>query len=155
MSTLFDDISKGIKEGITIVADKTDELTKIGRLKVEILGIKRNIEKKFTELGGRVYHAITVDKVANVGKEAEAKRLITEIRELEANLNDKNAEIEKVKETKEAERREREETKQREKEEAEKAKAEAQPQKPEEIEVEPVEFEEVKEEKPKGKAKKK
>jgi GTPase involved in cell partitioning and DNA repair len=145
MSSLFDDITKGIKEGITVVADKTDELTKIGRLKVEILSVKRNIEKKFTELGGRVYHVITVDKVADIDKDEEVKRMVAELGDLEQKLNEKNAEIENVKETKEAERKEREEAKKREKEEAQK-------EEPEVVEVEAVEVEEVP---PEGKSKKK
>ena len=138
MSSLFDDITKGIKEGITTVADKTDELTKIGRLKVEIMGVKRNIEKKFTELGGRVYHAITVDKVANVGDDDEVKRLISELDELEKKLSYKNAEIENVKETKETERQERAEAKKREKEEAQKATETIEKAQPEVVEAEPV-----------------
>jgi len=151
MSSLFEDITKGIKEGITVVADKTDEYTKIGRLKVEILGVKRNIEKKFTELGGRVYHAVAVDKVANVGEDAQVKLLVSQIGNLEQKLNDKNAEIEKVKTTKEAERREREIAKKREKEEALKAEETVKNLEPEEVEVEEVPAEE---EKPKKKTKK-
>lgn len=143
MSSLFDDITKGIKEGITVVADRTDELTKIGRLKVEILGVKRNIEKKFTELGGRVYHAMMVYKVSNIGDDEEVKRLVAELVELEKKLNDKNAEIEKVKDTKEAERQERKEAKQREKEEAQKAEEKAKKEQPEVIEAEAVEVEDV------------
>ena len=144
MSSLFDDITKGIKEGITVVADKTDEFTKIGRLKVEIVSIKRNIEKKFTELGGRVYHAITVDKVGDIGDDAEVKRLVSDLGDLEQKLNDKNAEIEKVKETKEAERREREEAKKREKEDALKAEETVKKAQPEVVEAEEVPAEDKK-----------
>ena len=134
MSSLLEDITKGIKEGITVVADKTDEYTKIGRLKVDILGIKRNIEKQFTELGGRVYHAIKVEKVKNSNEDDKVKELVSKISELEKKLNTKNKEIEKVKETKEAERREREEVKKREKEETKKKKE------PDVIEAEAVEI---------------
>ena len=115
------------------------------------VGIISFREKKFTELGGRVYHAVAVDKIDNVNEDTQVKLLVSEISDFEQKLNDKNAEIEKVKETKETERREREEAKKREKEEALKTKETIINVQPEEVEVQEVPAEE---EKPKKKKKK-
>ncbi len=62
MANLWDDIAKTIREGVDTVVEKTEELTKIGKIKIDILNIKRNVQKNFSELGGRVYHLITAKK---------------------------------------------------------------------------------------------
>ena len=54
MANLWDDIARTIREGVDTVVEKTEELTRIGRIKVDILNIKRKVEKNFSELGGRV-----------------------------------------------------------------------------------------------------
>ena len=45
MGTTWKNIRKGMSEGIKNLSDKTGEMTKIGRLKIEIIALKRDIEK--------------------------------------------------------------------------------------------------------------
>ncbi len=97
MASLLDELAKNIRTGISSVAAKTEELTKIGKIKVEILGIKRNIEKNFTELGGKVYHLIVEEKDSQVASNAEIKKIIDQIKDLEKQLRTKNQELEQVK----------------------------------------------------------
>ncbi len=94
MADLWEDIQKTIREGMTTIAEKTEELTKIGRAKVEILNIKRQIERRFTELGGKVYHLIAEEGSARVASNSEVKDLIAAIKQLEKQLEDKRKEIE-------------------------------------------------------------
>ncbi|NIA29480.1 MAG: hypothetical protein GWP06_06155 [Actinobacteria bacterium] len=110
MGSLWEDIRDGIRDGIELVVDKTEEYSKIGKIKVDIIGIKRNIEKGFSELGGRTYEILKENKKKNVGSDADVKRLVDELMELEKSLDDKKNEIIKVREEKEKERREREES---------------------------------------------
>ncbi|NOY58400.1 MAG: hypothetical protein GXO75_05650, partial [Calditrichaeota bacterium] len=110
MGSLWEDIRDGIRDGIELVVDKTEEYSKIGKIKVDIIGIKRNIEKGFSELGGRTYEILKESKKKNVGSDADVKRLVDELMELEKSLDDKKNEIIKVREEKEKERREREES---------------------------------------------
>ncbi len=107
MGSLFDDIRDGIKEGIALVADKADEYTKIGKLQVEILGVQRNIDKLFSELGGRTYEILKEDDNKPVADDDEVKRLISELKVLEGQLNAKKEEIASVKAEKENLRKER------------------------------------------------
>ena len=109
MGSLWEDIRDGIRDGIELVVDKTEEYSKIGKIKVDIIGIKRNIEKGFSELGGRTYEILKESKKKNVGSDADVKRLVDELMELEKSLDEKKNEIINVKEEKEKERREREE----------------------------------------------
>jgi len=104
MATLLENI----RDGLELVVDKTEEYSKIGKLKVDIFGLKRNIEKQFTELGGHVYELITSNKTA-IHNNEETKKIVEEISKLEQQLKEKEAEIEKVKEEKEKERQERQE----------------------------------------------
>ncbi len=97
MANLWDDIAKTIREGVDTVVEKTEELTKIGKIKIDILNIKRNVEKNFSELGGRVYHLITKEKKTAISADKEATEIIECIKILEKELDDKKSELEKVK----------------------------------------------------------
>jgi hypothetical protein len=115
MSMLLD----SIRDGLELVVDKTEEYGKIGKLKVDIFGIKRNIEKQFVELGGRVYEMMTAASAADVSRDEECLKVVETVKTLEVQLKEKEAEIEKVKADKEQERRERQETRKKEAEEKE------------------------------------
>ncbi len=125
MANLFEDIKNGIRDGIELVVDKTEEYTKIGKLKVDILGIKRNIEKLFSELGGQTYELLSKNDKAVVSGDEEVKKLVEELKIQEEKLDAKKNEIKKVKEQKEQERRDRDEDRKKEAEEKAKAEAEA------------------------------
>ncbi|MFQ5823945.1 MAG: hypothetical protein ACE5JB_07815 [bacterium] len=96
MANLWDDITKTIKEGVDAVVEKTEELTKIGRIKVDILNIKRKIEKNFTELGGKVYHLIAEKNNTQIADEKAVMDIIEQIKNFEKELQDKNVELAKV-----------------------------------------------------------
>lgn len=105
MSALLD----SIREGLELVVDKTEEYSKIGKLKVDIFGIKRNIEKQFVELGGRVFELMTAAAPTDISADEECRKIVETVKSLETQLHEKEAEIEKVKADKERERRERQE----------------------------------------------
>ncbi len=96
MSTLWDDIAKTIRDSVDTVVSKTEELTKIGKIKVDIINIKRNIEKQFAELGGTVYHLID-EKKTSIASNADVKTIVEKIKKFEKQLNAKNEELEKMK----------------------------------------------------------
>ncbi|MBN1559937.1 hypothetical protein JW998_06785 [candidate division KSB1 bacterium] len=108
MASLLD----SIRDGLELVVDKTEEYSKIGKLKVDIFTIKRNIEKQFTELGGRAFELLTGDDPKSLQKDEQVTKLIGEIQALEQDLKEKEADIDQVKQDKEKERRERQEARQ-------------------------------------------
>jgi len=110
MASLLD----SIRDGLELVVDKTEEYGKIGKLKVDIFGLKRNIEKQFTELGGRAYEMLTGEGPKTISKDEEVKKIVAEIQGLEEQLKQKEAEIGQVKEDKEKERQERQESRKKE-----------------------------------------
>ncbi|MFQ5606164.1 MAG: hypothetical protein ACE5HS_23075, partial [bacterium] len=69
MANLWDDIAKTIREGVDTVVEKTEELTKIGMIKMDIINIKRNVDKNFSELGGKVYHLLVEENKAQIAND--------------------------------------------------------------------------------------
>ena len=110
MASLLD----SIRDGLELVVDKTEEYGKIGKLKVDIFSVKRNIEKQFTELGGRTFEILTSEGTKTVAKDTEVKKIVEELQALEEQLKNKEAEIELVKSDKEKERQERQSARQKE-----------------------------------------
>ncbi|MFC1477464.1 hypothetical protein ACFL6L_03245 [candidate division KSB1 bacterium] len=103
MTTLWDNIKKGLKdsakiakEGAHIVGEKGVELGKKSKIHYEISRIKGQIEKQFTELGGKVFHAMAEDNVTDFGADEEVNGFITHIQELESELRVKEEELKHV-----------------------------------------------------------
>jgi len=102
MDDLWSKVKKNLVEWYETAYDKTDELARIGKKKVEITGLNRSIEKHFTEMGGRVYDLI-VEKGHRGNKTADdevVQRIVAEVRGLEEDLKRKEEEIESIKDDK-------------------------------------------------------
>ena len=84
--TLFEKIKKGLIDGFNAASDITSEYTKIGRIKIDILGVKKEIEEKMLELGGRVYDNVINANTYNFKDVSAVTDLIEQIRKLEDEL---------------------------------------------------------------------
>ncbi|MBN2070940.1 MAG: hypothetical protein JW814_05735 [Candidatus Krumholzibacteriota bacterium] len=99
MEPLWDRVKKNLVEWYGTAYDKTDELARIGKKKIEVAGINRTIEKHLSELGGRVYDLVN-EKGHRGNKTVDdeiVKRIVDEVRELEVQLKLKEDEIETIK----------------------------------------------------------
>ncbi|MBN2011174.1 hypothetical protein JW960_17645 [candidate division KSB1 bacterium] len=92
----WDDFQRVFKKGVTVVAQKTDEYTKIGKIKVDIIAIKRDIDKRKTELGNQVYQMLAVEKNTKVSTDETVKNIIQTVSDLNAKLEQKKVELEAV-----------------------------------------------------------
>jgi len=104
MASLWDDIAKTIREGVDTVVGKTEEYTKIGKIKIDIINIKRNVEKNFSELGGRVYHLMVEQNKTQISADKEVKKIVESVKLLEKELQAKKDELAKVGKTAPAEK---------------------------------------------------
>ena len=89
MGDLWEKIRKSVIDGVQVAAEKTEEYTKLGKIKIEILNLKRKISKSFTELGGITYEAI---KGGTAKKELESDKvnaIIETLKELDSELEAK------------------------------------------------------------------
>ena len=99
MDTLWNKVKKNLVEWYETAYDKTDEMARIGKKKVEITGLNRSIEKHFSEMGGRIYDLI-VEQGHRGNRTADddvVQRLMDEVKELESRLSQKEEEIESIK----------------------------------------------------------
>jgi len=96
MTDFWDSLKKNLSDGIKKVSAKTEELTQIGRLKIEVIAVKRDIEKSFIELGGRIYHQFDQDDSYDLKKDENIQNLIKNIKDLEKKMKKLEKEIAKV-----------------------------------------------------------
>ena len=68
------------------MSEKTGEMTQIGRLKIEMIAVKRDIEKAFIELGGRAYQYIRGKKQEDLFSDQNIQKLVKDIKSLELKL---------------------------------------------------------------------
>ena len=104
MESLWDRVRKNLVDWYEVAYEKTDEMARIGKKKIEMSGINRTIEKQLSELGGRVFDLIAVEKVGGkIAQDKKVKVLITELKKLEKDLKAKEDEIETIKKHQESE----------------------------------------------------
>jgi len=104
MEKLWEKIKKSVIDGMTTAAEKTEEYTKIGKAKLDVLAVKRKISKNFAELGGLVYDAVKEKKDEEVLKSEEFKNLIKTLKELDRELEEKETALEELTKKEEAEK---------------------------------------------------
>jgi len=88
---------KQLHKGLKNAGGKTSDFTKIGRIKIDVLGIKKEMEEKFIELGGRVYQLMGEEEKNDYTKNKEINHIVEQIHELERELNAYDAEIKRIK----------------------------------------------------------
>jgi predicted RNase H-like nuclease (RuvC/YqgF family) len=84
-----------VKKGFILAAERSEELTKIGKLKLDILGMHRKIKQNFEELGGKVYELSKSGRRKNpITNDEEVLKLIKRIKQLEKKLSEEEKERE-------------------------------------------------------------
>jgi gas vesicle protein len=97
MDTLWDKVKKNLVDWYGTAYEKTDELARVGKKKIEITGVNRAIERHLSELGGRIYDLIVEQgKSGVIAKDKQVQELIEEVKRLEQELEEKEAEIEAI-----------------------------------------------------------
>ena len=98
METTWNKIKKSMTDGYKNLSEKTGEMTQIGRLKIEMIALKRDLEKAFIELGGRVYHGLEEKRENDILTDLTIIKLVKDIKALEINLKTLEQKVEKVRE---------------------------------------------------------
>jgi chaperonin cofactor prefoldin len=96
MIPIFKNIKDELVKGIKNVSKKTNELTALGRLKIDVLTNTRDIEKTFMHIGKKVYQMSGTDSVINLESDRELNNLIRKVKELEKRLEKLNKRIETI-----------------------------------------------------------
>jgi len=96
MSLLWDKIKKNLVDSFSIAIDKTEELTSVGRLKLEILQLEHRLDEKFAQLGKYIYQKMS-ENPEDILSDSRLKELRKEVKELETQLNEKEKELCRIK----------------------------------------------------------
>ncbi len=91
MDRLWDRIREGLKDGFQMAIEKTEELSRLGRIKMEISSLHSEIRKLFTELGGEIY-SVYKEK-GKLTKTEKITEVLKKIEELEEKLKEKEEEL--------------------------------------------------------------
>jgi gas vesicle protein len=97
MSTNWEEVRTSIQEFFSSAAEKTDEFIKVGKRKLSMAEIKRNITGQYAELGGRVYHLVRQGEAGTIESDEEVEMFVSRIHKLEDELKAKEMEIEEIK----------------------------------------------------------
>ncbi len=97
MTAFWADLKKGLRTGYKTASDKTVQLTRIGRIRVELLAVKKEIEELMLELGGRVYEDALESSGNSVRIDQDMQRNIERIKSLQEELDILQDRLEKVK----------------------------------------------------------
>jgi uncharacterized protein Yka (UPF0111/DUF47 family) len=97
MTVLWDKIKKSVIDTLNEAIDKTEELTSVGRIKLEILQLEHRLDERYGELGKYVYQNLSEQPGILVleGKISELKKVIDELKE---QLRQKEKELGRIRE---------------------------------------------------------
>ncbi|HFE65001.1 hypothetical protein B1H10_03360 [candidate division KSB1 bacterium 4484_188] len=96
MTVLWDKIKKNVIDSLNVAIDKTEELTSVGRIKLEILQIENRLDEKYSELGHYVYNRLSA-KLTSIKVDPKMKALREEIRKISQELDAKEKELCRIK----------------------------------------------------------
>ena len=96
MDSLWEKVKKGVSAGASVAAEKAGELSRIGKMKLDIAGVNRDINKAFTELGGIAYHLLAEENAPEIADQEEVKQLVEQLKMLEIDLHAKEADLEAI-----------------------------------------------------------
>jgi hypothetical protein len=94
MAALFEDLKKRMQSGFSCVAAKAVGFKKSIKHNIELLGLKREIERLFSELGGRTFELLSQDPQAAVNADPEVLEWMEKLKELDEKFHAKMAERE-------------------------------------------------------------
>jgi hypothetical protein len=91
---LWNQVRQGVLDGIQYTVQKTEELTKIGRIKLEIASQKRRIGRRVADLGARVYDLLCDGAECVVREDERVRELVEQLKLDEVRLDQLNTELE-------------------------------------------------------------
>ena len=102
MSNLWEDVKNAIVDGYVHAADKAEELTAIGKAKVEILRLNRQIANSMSEIGGMAFDLFDKGEKTKIAKDEDILGAVEKIQAFRVEIQKWEAEIEKAKAEREA-----------------------------------------------------
>jgi hypothetical protein len=96
MASFWEDVKNAIVDGYVYAADKAEELTQIGRAKVEILRHNRDIARAMSEIGGMTFELFDKGHEDSIAGDERIRKAVDDIRTARREIADLEREIERV-----------------------------------------------------------
>ena len=90
-------IKDRVLKGAAVVAERAEELSRIGKVRLDIAKIKRDRGTVLEELGERIYALDREGALGELGGRDDIRKLIDRVKALEEELKIKEAELEVLK----------------------------------------------------------
>jgi len=102
MAPLWDDVKNAIVDGYVYASDKAEEVTQIGRAKVEILKLNRQIARLMGDMGGRVFEMFEAGEQEAMSSDESLSGSVAKIRGFRQEISKWEQEIEQAKRERDA-----------------------------------------------------
>ncbi len=86
--TFWGKLKTTLRDGYHVAANKTDLYTRIGRKRIQIVGLKKRRERLLTQFGEMTYPNLTNDLWAQMPEDAGVKLLAEQIAQVDEEVND-------------------------------------------------------------------
>lgn len=96
MDSMWDSIKRGLQDSAAIAFDKAEELTQVGRARLDIAAAKTRVTRLKTELGETVFSAWEHGSGAGLHENERVRDLCDRIRVAVADLDDAEEDFEQV-----------------------------------------------------------
>ena len=94
INTLWDDVRGWLTDATRTAIREAEDLSRRGRLKLDILNLSRRVDRQMAKLGGMVYDRAPADPDAPFSLDDDTKKVLREIAGLETELNKTKQEYE-------------------------------------------------------------
>ncbi|MEO0081930.1 MAG: hypothetical protein ABIL25_06520 [candidate division WOR-3 bacterium] len=94
LKTLWEDVCEWLTDATRSAIKEAEDLTRRGRLKMDIVNLSRQIERGLAELGGVVYEQVSAETNAPVVVDTRIKQLVEKLAKLQADRQARQKEYE-------------------------------------------------------------
>ena len=97
LDSLWDSVKRGLQDGAAVAMSKAEELTQLGRARLDIAAAKTRLGRLQSNLGELVYDQVQAGSVAGLAQNPEVQSLCDEIRSARDEVVTSEATFERVK----------------------------------------------------------
>ena len=95
MEKMWDSIKRGLHDGAELAVNKAEELTLLGRARLDIAAAKTRLSRLKAELGNEVYSGLQSGRIP-APDDSAVKELCDRIRACEAELSEREDEFDRI-----------------------------------------------------------
>lgn len=82
-----------VRKSLSGALDMAEDLTRKGRIKLEIQSARADIRNQLTELGGRVHQMMVEEGIADLSGDTEVSGILDRIKTSQQNIEDREEEL--------------------------------------------------------------